>query len=123
MKDEKRPDLKIVSTNGDLRPAKKSKPPKAEPISQRLKCPSYLHGQRRELWARLGIARTDWLLAPFDEGVCVMIVVLLDELLRDPEKMKASKVAVLRACLADAGLIPRTRRRLQRANPYANGAA
>jgi len=45
------------------------------------------------------------------------------QLLRAPETMKASKVAVLRACLADAGLIPRTRRRLQRASPYANGAA
>jgi hypothetical protein len=83
----------------------------------------YIHGLRRELWTRRGIPRADWLVAPYDEGVCVMIVVLLDELLRDPEKMKASKVAVLRACLADAGLIPRTRRRLQRASPYANGAA
>jgi hypothetical protein len=121
VKEHDKPDLKVVSSTGELRPPKLTS--KRAPITSGIKCPRYLSGRRRELWSPLGLAKAEWLLAPFDEGLAVMIVVLLDELLRDPEKMKASKVAVLRACLADAGLIPRTRRRLQRANPWTSGAA
>jgi len=114
-------DLKVVSTNGNLRPPKLK--PKPAPLSQGIKRPAYIHGQRRELWKSLGLSKASWLLVPFDEALCVMVVVLLDELLRAPETMKASKVAVLRACLADAGLIPRTRRKLQGSAELADDGA
>ena len=114
MKDETKPNLRLVSSTGALvRPKLKPKKLAAQLIGPGIgPCPRYLTGRPRELWRALGISKAPFL-TKFDEGAVAMVVLLLDQFMRAPQDMSATKLTVLRSSLNDCGLTPRARRLLQ----------